>query len=175
MTDERHRTGLEPPMVALGLILIVGGGALLVAQLMDVDFGRIGWPFFVIAPGVVLLLAGLASSGGLGLAIAGSIVTMVGLILFFQNATGLYATWAYAWALTGQRYPATRASQAGLVHQVAALGQLDALLAEVLEGLTQTSVEALRGTKSLVRDLSTMPLEKRRVSGVAAAVNHFCR
>lgn len=117
MTDERHRTGLEPPMAALGLILIVGGGALLVAQLMDVDFGRIGWPFFVIAPGVVLLLAGLASSGGLGLAIAGSIVTMVGLILFFQNATGLYATWAYAWALTGPFGSGLGIVLHGLVHR----------------------------------------------------------
>jgi hypothetical protein len=101
MTSEQSRRGPEPSMAALAVILIVGGGILLAAQLMDVDLGRIGWPFFVIAPGAVLLVAGLASAGGVGLTIAGSIVTIVGLILFFQNSTGLYATWAYAWALTG--------------------------------------------------------------------------
>jgi high-affinity Fe2+/Pb2+ permease len=37
--------------------------------------------------------------GGAGLAIAGGITTVTGLVLAFQNATGLWATWAYAWAL----------------------------------------------------------------------------
>ena len=32
---------------------------------------------------------------------AGSIVTMVGLVLLYQNATGNYESWAYAWALVG--------------------------------------------------------------------------
>jgi hypothetical protein len=29
----------------------------------------------------------------------GALVTMTGLILFFQNLTGLWASWSYAWAL----------------------------------------------------------------------------
>jgi hydrogenase/urease accessory protein HupE len=32
-------------------------------------------------------------------AIPGGIVTMVGVVLAVQSATGLWATWAYAWAL----------------------------------------------------------------------------
>ena len=32
---------------------------------------------------------------------AGSIVTMVGLVLLYQNATGHWESWAYAWALVG--------------------------------------------------------------------------
>jgi hypothetical protein len=37
--------------------------------------------------------------GGLGLAIPGAIVTMVGLVLWVQETYDVYATWAYAWAL----------------------------------------------------------------------------
>jgi hypothetical protein len=101
VTDERQRHPGQPPVAAVGLILVVGGAVLLAGQLLDIDVGRIGWPLFVIIPGVVLLVAGLATAGGLGLTLAGSIVTMVGLVLFVQNATDLYATWAYAWALIG--------------------------------------------------------------------------
>lgn len=101
MTHERSRRGPEPSVAALGLLLVVGGGLLLAGQLMDIDIGRIGWPLFIIIPGVALLVAGLAVSGGLGLTIAGTIVTMVGLILFYQNATDHWESWAYAWALVG--------------------------------------------------------------------------
>ena len=37
--------------------------------------------------------------GGLGLAIPGAILAMIGFVLWYQASTGLYATWAYAWAL----------------------------------------------------------------------------
>ena len=33
--------------------------------------------------------------------IGGSVVTTVGLVLFYQDQTGSWATWAYAWALVG--------------------------------------------------------------------------
>jgi hypothetical protein len=41
----------------------------------------------------------IPSRGGLGLAIPGAILAMIGAILLVQAAYGLYATWAYAWAL----------------------------------------------------------------------------
>jgi len=65
------------------------------------------WPFFIIVPGVALFLAALLASGKSGepLAIFGSIVTMIGAILLFQNVTGLWATWAYAWALIAPTSP----------------------------------------------------------------------
>ena len=55
----------------------------------------------MLAPGIVLFAAGVAVGGkaGLGLAIPGGIVSMVGVVLTFQSATGLWGTWAYAWAL----------------------------------------------------------------------------
>ena len=83
----------------VGGVLIVVGIALLVVQQLDVDLGRVGWPLFIIVPGVVMLAVGLLQSFGPGLAIGGTIVTLTGLLLLFQSLTGLYATWAYAWAL----------------------------------------------------------------------------
>lgn len=86
----------------LGVILVVLGGLFLLGQFMD--FGRFignwGWPFFIILPGVLLLAwAFWGGKSVTGLAVPGSIVTMVGLILFFQNATNHFESWAYAWGL----------------------------------------------------------------------------
>jgi len=88
--------------VILGIILIALGGFFLADRVVGFDLGRYGWPLFVIIPGVLLFVAALATAdvrAGTGLATAGGITTMVGLVLAVQNATGLWATWAYAWAL----------------------------------------------------------------------------
>jgi hypothetical protein len=58
----------------------------------------VGWPFFVIAPGVALFVLALAGDRT-ELAIPGSIVTMVGLLLFYQNSFQHWESWAYAWPL----------------------------------------------------------------------------
>ena len=52
-------------------------------------------------PGVAMILGSFAipPRGGLGLAIPGAILAMVGVVLWFQATNDLYATWAYAWAL----------------------------------------------------------------------------
>jgi hypothetical protein len=91
--------------IVLGLLLIAAGVFFLAAQWyqfeLPFDLGRIGWPLFIIAPGVVLMLVGLflPDTPGSGLTIAGSIVATVGLILAYQASTDHYASWAYAWAL----------------------------------------------------------------------------
>ena len=83
-----------------GLLLLLGIGVLL-GQALPLDLGRVGWPFFVIIPGLGLLGLGLAATGRLGevLAIVGGVVTMAGLVLLVQNATDRFDTWAYAWTL----------------------------------------------------------------------------
>jgi len=93
--------GGQRGMLALGLFLVLMGILFLVSEQIGFDFNRYGWPMFVIVPGVLLLAVGLSISheGGLGAAIPGAIITSVGLILAFQEATGAYASWAYAWAL----------------------------------------------------------------------------
>ncbi len=98
-------SGLSPDRSGLvvGGILIVLGVIFLAERAFGISLGRFGWPLFVIVPGVLLMVASLAVSGreGSGLAVAGAITTVVGSILAFQNTTGLWATWAYAWALVG--------------------------------------------------------------------------
>jgi hypothetical protein len=89
------------PGLALGAALVVAGAILLVAQLADLDFAALGWPFIIVGIGVVLLVVGLVGGRDSGLVIGGTVATTVGLVLAFQDATGLWATWAYAWALVG--------------------------------------------------------------------------
>jgi hypothetical protein len=101
MDDSRgHRQSLRPSMVAGGLLVLIGALWLL-GQFVNIDVGHYGWPFFVIAPGLVILFLALTSRGALGegLAILGSIITVTGLILLYQNATDHFESWAYAWAL----------------------------------------------------------------------------
>jgi hypothetical protein len=94
-------------LTVLGTILVlVGLGWFVLRELLIDPFEAIadaGWPFFVIIPGVVMLIASLVRTPphGVGLAIAGSIVTTVGAVLFYQQATGNWESWAYAWALVG--------------------------------------------------------------------------
>ena len=87
--------------IVLGAILVVAGLLALLGRQLDVNVLAIGWPLFVLVPGILLLAGSLFVGGrpGIGLAIPGGIVTMTGLVLAFQNATGSYQTWAYAWAL----------------------------------------------------------------------------
>ncbi|MCV0402401.1 MAG: hypothetical protein K5924_01690 [Chloroflexi bacterium] len=94
--DER-----SPSTMAIGLVLVLVGAALLAGQLLGLSIEDIGWPFFVIAVGAVLLLAGLIVMDEQGVVIAGTITTTVGLVLLFQDQTGRWESWAYAWALVG--------------------------------------------------------------------------
>jgi hypothetical protein len=99
----RRRNGLA----VLGALLVVGGlGWLVVRELRLDPFAPIadaGWPFFVIIPGMILMLSSLIPKppSGVGFAIAGSIVTTVGLVLLYQDKTADWESWAYAWALVG--------------------------------------------------------------------------
>jgi hypothetical protein len=101
VTEPGHRDGDRVRPVLLGVLLIVAGAAWLLGSVFNVDVGHYGWPLFIIVPGVILLVAGLSTpwEAGIGMLIGGSVTTATGLLLAFQNATGLWATWAYAWAL----------------------------------------------------------------------------
>ena len=98
---QRSPWGPGAGRILLGGLLVVVGLLWLLGTLLNLDLGQLAWPFFVIVPGVGLFLLALMLStrGGVGLAVAGSMVTMTGLLLLYQNATGHWESWAYAWAL----------------------------------------------------------------------------
>ena len=85
----------------LGSILIVLGVFFLLSQLFGIRLGHYVWPFYIMVPGVLLFIFALSAEGKRGstLAIFGSVVTMVGLLLYYQNMAGHFQSWAYGWAL----------------------------------------------------------------------------
>jgi hypothetical protein len=84
--------------VAIGIVLVVVGLFFLVVRLANVDLGAYGWPLFIVIPGLTLLIVGFVSLGT-GAAIPGGILTMVGLVLAYQNSSGNWASWVYVWPL----------------------------------------------------------------------------
>ncbi len=83
-------------LIGIGLILL--GALFLVGPALDL--ARVGWPFFVIVPGVALLFVAYASSASnAALAIPGAVLTTIGLILLIFLLSGHWQGWAYAWAL----------------------------------------------------------------------------
>lgn len=86
-----------------GLLLLLVGGALLLNQFYPSFFDPIlpesfTWPWYVIGTGLVFLFMAFLTGNG-GLAIPGSIITTVGGILYYQNSTGDWESWAFVWAL----------------------------------------------------------------------------
>ena len=86
------RSLLAAMLIGLGLLLLVlrytGGLA-----------GTV-WPFFVILPGVALIVVGTSVTWKSSyVAAAGAVLTGIGVILAIQNAVNYYQSWAYAWAL----------------------------------------------------------------------------
>jgi hypothetical protein len=93
-----ERAGPQRGGLIIGVALVlIGGGALLV----QATGMSVGWPIWIVAPGVALIVGAFAvgGSGGAGMAAVGGLLTMVGVVLAVQQAYGLYQTWAYAWAL----------------------------------------------------------------------------
>lgn len=87
--------------LALGLILILIGVVLLVfrfspglAERLDI----FAWPVYVILVGLLLLVFGVLT-GAPGMAVPAMIVTGIGGLLYWQNETGNWESWAYAWTL----------------------------------------------------------------------------
>lgn len=107
MSENSKKQIVYPGNAALGGILIVLGIVFLLGQMFDIRIGQFVWPFFIIVPGVFLffLALSLEAPAGEPLSIVGSIVTMVGLLLFYQSITGHWESWTYAWALVAPTSP----------------------------------------------------------------------
>ena len=101
MTNERGSRSSRDSNLTIAAVLILVGVVALVAQVARIPLKHYMWPFSVLVPGVLLVVLGLGlkNKASEGLTVLGSMVTGVGLVLFLQNLTGLWASWAYAWTL----------------------------------------------------------------------------
>ncbi|HET8985706.1 MAG TPA: hypothetical protein VFN03_08100 [Trueperaceae bacterium] len=82
----------------VGALLVVVGLVFMFGQ--SFDFGSVAWPLFVIVPGLVMLgVAFIGKRESAQLAIPGTILTTIGLILLVLAATDYWQAWAYCWTL----------------------------------------------------------------------------
>ena len=89
----RHRSSL-----AAGLVLILLGAWFLAVQFVPGLQAWFSWPLIIVGVGVFLLILGLLT-GAPGLAVPACIVGGIGGLLYWQDATGNWESWAYAWTL----------------------------------------------------------------------------
>ena len=87
--------------IAGGIVLILFGLIFLAWQAIPevrswVD--TFSWPLIIVGVGALLLIIGLLT-GTPGMAVPACIVAGVGGLLYWQNQTGNWASWSYAWAL----------------------------------------------------------------------------
>jgi hypothetical protein len=87
------------PNVVIGTLLIAFGVLVFLGEIFKSTLFAF-WPFFIIASGLMFFVAmGVAGKSTGYLAIPGSIIITIGLILLFQNLTNRWESWSYAWAL----------------------------------------------------------------------------
>ena len=87
--------------IIAGLILILVGLFFLVLPLFpeladSINISQL-WPLIIVGVGGLFLLGALL--GAPDLAIPGSIIAGIGLMLYYQNANDAWASWSYSWAL----------------------------------------------------------------------------
>lgn len=88
--------------LTFGIILILLGAWFLATTFIP-EIGAFmdrfaDWPVWVVGPGLIFMVAALIS-GVFELFIPGSIISGIGLILYYQSETGDWQSWSYAWAL----------------------------------------------------------------------------
>lgn len=82
--EENKQNPVAWVLIGIGLMILIGGL----------------WPLFILLPGLALIFA--ATQGGkssTGLIFPGAVIAGTGAILFVQNLTGHFESWAYAWTL----------------------------------------------------------------------------
>jgi hypothetical protein len=91
--------------LVMGVVLVLIGGFFLAAQFVpglenwwEWVTQNFAWPYYIIGAGLLLLVVGLLA-GTPEMAVPAAIVMGVGGLLYWQNATGQWESWAYAWTL----------------------------------------------------------------------------
>jgi hypothetical protein len=87
--------------LVVGALLIAFGILSLAGQIFrGFHFWETFWPFIVIGVGAMFFVGMFAGGKSVsGLAIPGSIITTVGLMLFYQNLTDHWESWSYGWTV----------------------------------------------------------------------------
>lgn len=94
-------TSSQRSALAGGLVLILLGVLFLAGQLLPNLWSWVGeasWPLIVVGVGVFLLIIGVLANAP-GMAVPACIVGGIGLLLYWQNRTGNWESWSYAWTL----------------------------------------------------------------------------
>ena len=84
-----------------GILLVIFGLLALISEFFrGFDFWNAFWPFIIIGLGAMFFVGMFAGGKSVsGLAIPASIITTVGLMLFYQNLTGHWESWSYGWTV----------------------------------------------------------------------------
>lgn len=88
--------------LVLGTLLLLAGGWFLalqfypgLADIIDLDYE---WPLLIVGAGLVFLLFAVLARAP-GLAVPAAIISGIGGLLYYQNSTGDWDSWAYVWTL----------------------------------------------------------------------------
>ena len=88
--------------IVLGLILVLVGAWFLAQQFFPElrlwESLNLDWPFYAVLFWIFLLLVALLL-GAPGLAVPATVVAGIGALLYWQESTGNWESWAYAWTL----------------------------------------------------------------------------
>ncbi len=97
--DKTNQLSKNP--LPIGISLIALGVLLILFNVLNIDYVQFAWPFFVIVPGILIFGIALFVDETLGklLIIPGSVITVTGIILLYQNTSNHWESWSYAWAL----------------------------------------------------------------------------
>ena len=96
MSSQRNTGSL----VGGSLLIIFGVLAMLGKIFQNYDFWGTFWPFFIIGIGLLFFVGMFAGGRSVsGLAIPGTIITTIGLMLFYQNITNHWESWSYGWTV----------------------------------------------------------------------------
>ncbi len=95
MRQNRSTLFLGVLLILLGAWLVVSRQVPSVRDWLDNNFA---WPMWTIGAGLLIFIIGLIT-GAPGMAIPAAIVTGIGGILYYQNATNNFASWSYMWTL----------------------------------------------------------------------------
>ncbi len=95
------KTG-QKTRIAIGILLLLAGiwlfAMMMFPALQDLIQIQVTWPLIIVSVGAVLFLFGLFL-GTPSLLIPACILGGIGSLLYWQNLTGNWESWAYAWAL----------------------------------------------------------------------------